>query len=56
MKSECPYCNGNGWVTGEDNKTGDPIPAECEFCDGVGSFEVEAYDDENMRERFRDSI
>lgn len=47
MKIECPFCNGSGWETAEDSKTGDPVPAPCSECNGTGKIEAEEYERES---------
>lgn len=41
MRVKCEFCNGSGWETTEDPRTGEPIPALCETCGGDGYIEIE---------------
>lgn len=52
MRELCPYCEGSGWETTEDPKTGDPIPTLCEACDGTGVIIVEDFEDEDVQRRY----
>lgn len=56
MKENCPVCEGSGWETIEDPKTGDPMPSQCEFCEGTGNVEVEANEDEDVQRRYKPFI